>query len=506
MKPMRTGIVCALLAVLAAPSPAAPSPGDQALAGRWTGIGRERHDRFDFAFPVDLEIAPAGDRLMLTYRDRYRGNPRPVAVRTIGKRFTADFPAVPSGRMRISGTLSSDGRALSFRIDGDGMTSRETRIAVLHRGTGALRQFQVPRRQSDGQRETNYSYRAPVVNRDGIPVSTAAAEGVDPGRLEALVRHVLTETGDLAAPMTQGVLVLRNGKLILEEYFWGETAANPHIVSSCAKSVAAIVAGIAWDEGKVDLDRRFASYFDGYADTPWVRDGYPITVRNVLSMDTGTEWNDSAASGSPSLASLGTSDIVRFMFLTKAVSSPGSLFNYNNGLASMLAPFIRHATGQRYEDFVERTLFKPLGIANYRWTWMKEGVPLAAGGLYMTPRAMAKIGQTMLDGGTWHGRRIVSAAWVRESTRQQTGPGDYPYGFYWHLFNGAGVGARHVDGLDGYAAIGQGGQLITVVPKEKLVVIVTASNWAMKADSRAAGTPFGLINSYIVPAVRTGAD
>jgi len=151
------------------------------------------------------------------------------------------------------------------------------------------------------------------------------------------------------------------------------------------------------------------------------------------------------------------------------------------------------------ELFADRLLFRPLGISNYRWTYLREGSPLAAGGLYLTSRAMAKLGQTMLDGGSWHGHRLLSKAWVDESIRNQSAPGDYPYGFYWHLTNAQ---QRHVERIDGFSGIGQGGQLITVLPAERVVIIVTSSSWKTSPLSKDGDHPFGLVNRFIVPALK----
>jgi CubicO group peptidase (beta-lactamase class C family) len=189
------------------------------------------------------------------------------------------------------------------------------------------------------------------------------------------------------------------------------------------------------------------------------------------------------------------------MLNRKRVREPGSRYNYDNGLPTLAGLVIARATGEPLDKFAAERLFGPMGISNYRWTDLREGTRLAAGGLYLTSRDMAKLGVMMEQGGKWNGKQIVSEDWVRESTRNQSAAGDYPYGFYWHLTNAT---KRHVAGIDGFNALGQGGQFITVLPSANLVVVFTSSSWRADTLESLPGTPFGMINQYIVPALKSG--
>jgi CubicO group peptidase (beta-lactamase class C family) len=176
------------------------------------------------------------------------------------------------------------------------------------------------------------------------------------------------------------------------------------------------------------------------------------------------------------------------------IHTPGTFYNYDNGLPSLAGILDARKLDESLDRFAAETLFTPLGIGNYRWTPLREGGVLAAGGLALLPRDMVKIGQLMLQEGRWKGRRVVSAAWVRESTRQQTATGQYPYGFYWHLTNSR---ERHVQADDGFMGLGQGGQVIAVFPALDMVVVVTSQNW----HSGRKSMPFQLFDQYILPAV-----
>jgi CubicO group peptidase (beta-lactamase class C family) len=171
-----------------------------------------------------------------------------------------------------------------------------------------------------------------------------------------------------------------------------------------------------------------------------------------------------------------------------------------------MGPILTRAMGEPVEAFADHALFAPLGIRNYSWTTMPDGTPLLAGGMRMTPRDMAKLGQLMLDGGVWQGKRILSREWVALSTTQQTPRDQYPYGFYWHLSYPdrpwAGEPPSHLGPIDrhrAFMALGQGGQAIVVLPEVHTVIVVVSSNWK---PQMADAFPTRLINDYIVPAIR----
>ena len=206
-------------------------------------------------------------------------------------------------------------------------------------------------------------------------------------------------------------------------------------------------------------------------------------------------WDDSVpGANNPSAQLLVTPDITRYVMGSAQIHPPGTFYNYDNGLPALTGILVARKVGEPYDRFAETHLFGPLGISNYRWTRVREGGVLAAGGFYMLPRDMVKIGQLMLQGGLWKGRRVVSAEWVREATRQQSAAGQYPYGFYWHLTNAQ---HRHVQGADGFMGLGQGGQVIAVFPGLDMVVVVTSQNW-LSRDLQAM--PFGLFDQFVLPA------
>ena len=151
-------------------------------------------------------------------------------------------------------------------------------------------------------------------------------------------------------------------------------------------------------------------------------------------------------------------------------------------------------------EFAQKYLFGPLGITRYELGYLDKArkVPASGSGLFLRPRDMAKLGYLFLRKGNWKGEQIVSAKWVEEATREQvrlfpswlTG-----YGYQWWLHK------YEIDGetIEGYAAMGWGGQGIFVFPALDAVIVFTAGNYTHLRGSRPI--PMSMLNDYILPAM-----
>jgi CubicO group peptidase (beta-lactamase class C family) len=298
---------------------------------------------------------------------------------------------------------------------------------------------------------------------------------------------------------------MRHGKLVFEEYFWGYRRELAHAIASATKSVASILVGAAVDAGKLNIDSLVADHYPAYRGRRWQREGYPIRVRDLLSMTAGLEWTDRSAADQYTQRLLASDDPVGFVFDLARAEPPGARYNYNNGLPVLLGPILSQATGETVDAFADRVLFAPLGIRNYAWAALRDDKPLLTGGMRMPARDMAKLGQLMLDGGVWNGKRVVSRDWVALATARQTPQGQYPYGYFWHLSDPGqpwrGEPPSYLGPIDRYRAfmaLGQGGQAIVVLPEADVVIVVVSSNWV---PGMSEAFPTRLINKYIIPAI-----
>jgi CubicO group peptidase (beta-lactamase class C family) len=302
------------------------------------------------------------------------------------------------------------------------------------------------------------------------------------------------------------ILIARRGALVFEEYFNDFDAATRQYTASVSKSVGSILLGIAMDQGLVSgldadvLDAPLADLLPEYAS---VFEAAPrrkkILLRHALSMSGGLEWDETTHPYSDSrndwIRASQDEDPVGFALSRPVVAEPGAEFNYHGVYSILPSYLIERATGASAEVFAAENLFGPMGITNWEWESIASGLTDTDGGLHLRPRDMAKLGQFYLDGGVWNGRRIVSAAWVAESTSPQIVNQDSPdYCLLWWC------GDFHYGDRSAWTffASGHGGQKIFVFPEFDLVVVVTQQVFDNPYDEL---NNLAIMSRYVLPAV-----
>ncbi|HTO06594.1 MAG TPA: serine hydrolase [Myxococcota bacterium] len=311
------------------------------------------------------------------------------------------------------------------------------------------------------------------------PRVTPAEAGLDPGALESVAERI--ERRELEN--VHALLVVRGGKLAFERYFAGEDAlwaepAKPatfdagalHDVRSVSKSVVGALVGIAHGEGALpDLDAPIARFFPVHARG---RESALAgrTLRHALTMSAGLAWDElTHPYYDPRNDEHGlwlAADPLAYGLSRRPVAAPGAAFAYNGSLPVVLAQVVEQATGVPFDRYAVEKLWCPLGVTRAEWVQHPSGVIVSASGLRLTPRAMARFGQMMLDGGRFAGRQIVPPDYARASLEAQvTLPAGFGgatgYGYLWW------IGQLPV-------ASGNGGQRI-VLDRETGTVIVTTA-------------------------------
>lgn len=162
------------------------------------------------------------------------------------------------------------------------------------------------------------------------------------------------------------------------------------------------------------------------------------TIRNVLTMTMGTDWDELSVPYSDPINSeiaMDTApDRYRFVLGAPVVMEPGARWIYNGGATALLARIIAKGTGQSLQEFASEALFDPLGMEPTEWLMDDKGEAIAASGLRMTPRDLARIGLLMVNGGMWADRRVVPAEWIERSTSAAVDVDEIrQYGYHWYL-------------------------------------------------------------------------
>jgi CubicO group peptidase (beta-lactamase class C family) len=357
---------------------------------------------------------------------------------------------------------------------------------------------------------------APATLDDGWPIDRPENVGLDGARLCGIADRLKATNANVHA-----VVVVRRGKLVFEQYFsgyddpWGVPegqfdfdATTKHDMRSISKSVTSLLLGIAIDRKLVaGVDEPVIRFFPEFAalKTPgWDR----ITLRHLLTMSSGIEWNENLPWTDPrnDEPHLGQDpDPIRYVLAKPIAAPPGAVWNYNGGGTDLLGSIIERVSGKPFDVFAREALFQPLGITDWAWRSYENGRFSPAAGLQLRPRDAAKIGQLVLDRGTWSGRQIVPAAWIAQSIAprfQAIGyfGGLFFYGYHWWL------GRTLSDGqeLTWIAGIGLGGQRLIIVPDLDLVVMTTAGMYASPRQGNAA---LEILYSFVIPSVggRDGA-
>lgn len=351
-----------------------------------------------------------------------------------------------------------------------------------------------------------YQYTVPDRTNDGWETGNLSSENLNASLINEFFQRI--NDHNYTNLHIHSVLIVRNNKLVVEEYFpgkepiFGPTLQQPldwrkyqvfnrdtlHTLESATKSVNSILIGIAIDQHLIHgVDEKISTFFPEFTGKDDIR------LKHFLSMTAGLDWNENKIPytdpRNDCIRMDHTNDPVRFLLERPVVAAPGTKFVYNSAIAVTLGEIIRKASGLPVDKFAESNLFKPLGISDYAWRGnFTNGVIHTGGGLYLRPRDMAKIGCMMLNNGRWQGKQIVSEDWVRESTKKQAP--DMGYGYEWWLPR---FKVRD-QMIPSFLAEGYGGQCIFVFPSLHMVVVFTGWKEPIFGQLR------DMMQRYVLPA------
>ena len=344
-----------------------------------------------------------------------------------------------------------------------------------------------------GQART-HSNEPPGPNVGWLTASPTEVD-MDAGQLSRLVDELPPERKH----GLHSLLVVRRGKLVMEEYWNGHDRETVHDLRSSTKSITSLLLGIAIDKGLVgDPSDPLLPYLGAaYPDLDQSPAGKGrITLAHLLTMSSGLDCDDrNRKSKGQEDRMYRKRDWVRYFLDLPILHPPGEVSRYCTGGVVTLGRVIAEASGLTIPEFARQYLFEPLGFKSERWSLFDRDRQTDTGGhLYLRPRDMAKIGQLILQKGNWNGTQLVSAQWVERATREQTRiDGGKAYGYLWWI-----AGLQTVDrSFRLIFASGNGGQLIFIVPELELVVVFTGGNY----NSPKSGVPFRLLGSYVVASV-----
>lgn len=294
-------------------------------------------------------------------------------------------------------------------------------------------------------------------------------------------KHGLSEEGlanlDLHAEATGStcVLVVHDGVVVNEWYAPGYGPDTVHAnIFSVTKSVASALVGIASEDGLLDIDDSASDYIPSWVGT----ESEAITVRNLLSNDSGRFWSIESDYGSLFY----DADQTAYGIGLAQEVPVGTHWEYNNAAIQTLEQVLEVATSQDVDAYAQENLFAPIGM-EASFGRDAVGNALVYQGICTSCHDLARFGYLMLQGGRWKGQQIIPGSWATASTTPSTALND-AYGYLWWLNREGHVveptfpfrveyDGRLAPGSSEnvYSAIGAFGQLVVVDPDDGYVVV-----------------------------------
>lgn len=289
----------------------------------------------------------------------------------------------------------------------------------------------------------------------------------------------------LASHPATGLLVMKDGRILVERYQYGRKAEDRFTSFSMAKTVVGLAVGIAVSEGRIaSIDDPVDRYEPALAQTAWK--GVPI--RHVLNMASGVRFDETYDRRDTDIARLSRPWTMQEGGLLDALQTlqarenpPGDKFRYISADTQVLAQVLAAATGQPLANYVGARLWGPMGAeADGQWVLDTKGTEAAYCCLSARLRDWGRLGQLMLEGGERAGQRIVPREWIEAGTSVRFRDGHlqpyratpyFGYGYQTWVFP---------DNL-GFALLGVRGQSVFVHPRLRLVMVQTAV-WPRSID------------------------
>lgn len=316
-----------------------------------------------------------------------------------------------------------------------------------------------------------------------------------------LIVALNTRVADQTYRMINGIVVMKKGELLLEQYYNGEKRETLHDPRSVSKSMTATLTGMAIREGFIRSENQELKEFyklQDYANYSSKKDS--VKIADLLSMSAAFEGNDEVESSAGNEENMyPTADYTKFTLdLPMAADREnGKSWSYFTAGTNLVMDILDKNIPGGVEAFAKSRLFAPLDIDKFEWARTPQGKPFGGGGLRLRALDFAKYGQLYSNGGLYHGKRLLEKSWVEKSLSPlQVLPADRP-GFYGFLFwNKAFVVAGK--SYQAYYSSGNGGNKIYMFKDLPLVIVITASAYG-KAFAHIQADE--IVEKYLLPAI-----
>lgn len=298
----------------------------------------------------------------------------------------------------------------------------------------------------------------------------SGSTGIDAWAVEALYAEITKDQHhDL-----KGIVILRDGHLVSERYFNGDSDSTLHDIRSATKSITALLMGIAIQRGLIhSVNDSIALYLPGLP-----ADGKEkITIKDLLNMRSGLNADDDDPKTPGDEENLDKSaDWVQTIYSVPTKEPAGKTYNYASINAFLTGAIVENASHMPLDRFADSNLFRPLGIGQETWRHVPVNRVTGQGNLSITTRDLAAIGELVLNAGRVEGKQIVPKGWIAECMAKQVvssarDPYSDYYGYMWYTK----AEPVHNGTIEVHFASGNGGNKAYVIPSLHMVVAITSS-------------------------------
>ena len=293
-----------------------------------------------------------------------------------------------------------------------------------------------------------------------LPRSTPAAEGIN---TQAVI-NMMDSLMALPECDIHHVMVVRHGKVVAELHPTPFRAEDSHTLYSASKTFVSLAVGCAIDDNLLRLDDRVMTFFPDKRTNRVSDNMAAMTVRDLLMMASGMKPDWTMRNNS--------TEWVKDWLAKPVDDKPGTLFQYDSMCTFMLSAIVQRVTGHTVLEYLDLKLFGSMHITVADWETSPDGINTGGWGLRVQAETMAKLGQLLLNKGSWNGQQLVSADYVEQACSRlidggakETVPAtDGNQGYGYQVWQSKWPGSYRADGAMG--------QYTVVVPQEDLVVVI----------------------------------
>lgn len=297
------------------------------------------------------------------------------------------------------------------------------------------------------------------------------------------------------------IVVIHQGKLLLEEYFNGASRNTLHDTRSVGKSFASTLMGIAINDGYIqDENQTLNKFYNLKTFENYEVKKDSVKIKDLLTMSSAFNGSDIDSDSPGNEENMyPTDNWVKFTLdlqMDKAKTNGGRWDYFTAGMV-LLGDILDKKVPDGLEKYADEKLFKPLNITKYQWQYTPQKVVNTAGGLQMKSLDYAKYVQLYKNNGVWNGKQIIPIEWVQKTFTHQIQIPERDNQFYGYLFWNKSVTYKGKNYETFYCA-GNGGNELIVFKELPLVIIITS-----KAYNKPYGHPQAdkIVKDFILPSL-----